>query len=280
MITIILSSASLLENYNRLYFNVTTDNGSQGNVYQYVSLLYSSLWNEAVMQKVFNTEFIVISNALHDSNLIRKEDILSMKELFSVYTNDQKKYHKQLGDKVRVVDIDVINKSVDSALAAGNKIVYFEGDDAVICHHKKVALGGTFDRIHNGHRKLLTYAASICQDCLVVGITSDAMLSAKANAAVIDNFDKRKDNVAQFLNAIKPSLNTELVQLSDPFGPAIVDPLIEAIVVSSETIQGAVKINSIRAEKGLLQLVIYVTLRVDSAILSSSFIRDQQENSL
>ena len=33
----------------------------------------------------------------------------------------------------------------------------------------QVALGGTFDRLHNGHKKLLSLAASICKKQITIG---------------------------------------------------------------------------------------------------------------
>ena len=35
---------------------------------------------------------------------------------------------------------------------------------------RRVAVGGTFDRLHVGHRKLLSLAATVCSETLVVGV--------------------------------------------------------------------------------------------------------------
>jgi phosphopantetheine adenylyltransferase len=44
--------------------------------------------------------------------------------------------------------------------------------------------------------------------------------------------------------------------LEDPFGPPIIDPTFDCIIVSDETIKGGEKINQIRKEKGMSELVI------------------------
>ncbi len=63
-----------------------------------------------------------------------------------------------------------------------NNSFYFLEDPAVsIPQFRQVVCGGTFDRFHNGHRKLLTLAAGCCQPggTLTVGITDNAMSSKK-----------------------------------------------------------------------------------------------------
>ena len=53
--------------------------------------------------------------------------------------------------------------------------------------------------------------------------------------------------VESFLLSVRPGLCVETCVISDPEGPASVDGQLEAIVVSDETIRGAVTINSSRA---------------------------------
>jgi len=59
----------------------------------------------------------------------------------------------------------------------------------------------------------------------------------------------RLDSVHQFASDIKPSLQFNVVPITDPFGPAVTDPQLECIVVSAETVSGANSINVKRTEQ-------------------------------
>jgi hypothetical protein len=41
-----------------------------------------------------------------------------------------------------------------------------------LSRHKKIALGGTFDRLHYGHKALLSLGCLLATECLIVGVTS------------------------------------------------------------------------------------------------------------
>ena len=178
---------------------------------------------------------------------------------------------------VEILNTDQFTSAAATAAIASSPmeapIYYFDDCAGEIPVYHKVALGGTFDQLHNGHRKLLTLAAVSCTNELVVGITGDIMLQKKKNADQIASYDVRKQGVSHFLSMVKPHLELDLCELSDPFGPTVTDPLIEALVVSSETIVGAYKINALRIEKGFNPLVILVSRRSDAATLSSTFLR-------
>ena len=152
---------------------------------------------------------------------------------------------------------------------------FYEEQEADYPVYTKLSLGGTFDHLHYGHRKLLTLALLCCKKELVIGITSSMMLTKKSHQSIIHSFSERKNAVEFFIKTLKPNMKTVLIELNDPFGPTITDPDIDAILVSSETIRAAFKINRIRQEKGYKLLDILVTYRTDSVILSSSFIRDK-----
>ena len=128
--------------------------------------------------------------------------------------------------------------------------------------YKKVAVGGTFDRFHNGHRKLLE-EAFLHGELVVIGVTSNAFGGKKGN---IDSCDKRMGNLNDFLSS--KHNNFQIAKLDDSYG--------STIVVSEETEPTAIEINEIRKSKGMKALDIIVISFVyaeDGIPISSTRIR-------
>jgi len=121
-----------------------------------------------------------------------------------------------------------------------------------------VALGGTFDHLHSGHKILLSMAAWIAHGKVIIGVTDDKLLRNKANQEVLQNISTRIGRVRQFLEIFKPDLVYQIVPLEDVAGPTGEDPNIQALVVSKETLSGADAIAKIRIEKGLPPLERFV----------------------
>ncbi|KAF8891278.1 Nucleotidylyl transferase [Infundibulicybe gibba] len=101
-----------------------------------------------------------------------------------------------------------------------------------------VALGGTFDHLHAGHKILLSMGAWLAHDKLIVGITDDILLQGKANKHILENLPHRMARVHEFLTLFKPSIHHEIVPITDVHGPTGWDPNIHALVVSKETLGG------------------------------------------
>jgi cytidyltransferase-like protein len=75
--------------------------------------------------------------------------------------------------------------------------------------YDSVAVGGTFDGLHFGHRKLLTLAVSSVTPVtgrLLVGVTMDAMLTRKAYADYLPDLEERMAGVRQFLQRLAPGI--------------------------------------------------------------------------
>jgi pantetheine-phosphate adenylyltransferase len=133
-----------------------------------------------------------------------------------------------------------------------------------------VAVGGTFDLFHKGHEELLKKALDLGEH-VTIGITSDEFADKD-----IEPFLIRKASVESYLNKLGGH-SQDIVKLEEPFGPAINDKSMDAIVVSEETFNRAIELNNIRKSKGLRELEIHkiqMVLAVDKKVLSSTRIRN------
>ncbi len=131
---------------------------------------------------------------------------------------------------------------------------------------KKVAVGGTFDHLHKGHKAILRRAFEIGEEVLV-GITSDEMLQKEAEPLPV-----RIEKLEKFLS----DFEYDLVVLNDPYGPTISDPKIDAIVVSKDTEPEVKEINRIRGERNMADLrsnIVEMVLAQDGKFISSTRIR-------
>ncbi|CAG9773804.1 unnamed protein product [Ceutorhynchus assimilis] len=122
--------------------------------------------------------------------------------------------------------------------------------------YKHVCLGGTFDRLHTAHKLLLSDAILRASDKVTVGMTEENMIHSKILWELIQDIDTRIEKVNDFVTDVCPELTYDIMKISDPFGPAIVDPTMGMIMVSEETVRGGELINEIRRTKNLEELKI------------------------
>ena len=64
--------------------------------------------------------------------------------------------------------------------------------------YNKVCLGGTFDRIHIGHEKLLKIAFEVGED-VIIGLTSDTKAKSGRGDEKLSSFKNRYTNLETFL---------------------------------------------------------------------------------
>lgn len=143
-----------------------------------------------------------------------------------------------------------------------------------------VGLGGTFDRLHKGHKALFQRAFEIAENILI-GITSDEMLSGKDNVKKILSYAQRVKNIENYLKNEGLFQRAKIVKLRDRYGPAITMPEMQAIIVTKETHPTAEEINEIRKTNGLELLNILSVPRIlaeDGLPISSSRIRAGEVN--
>ncbi|XP_003279516.3 bifunctional coenzyme A synthase isoform X1 [Nomascus leucogenys] len=119
------------------------------------------------------------------------------------------------------------------------------------------AVGGTFDRLHNAHKVLLSVACILAQEQLVVGVADKDLLKSKLLPELLQPYTERVEHLSEFLVDIKPSLTFDVIPLLDPYGPAGSDPSLEFLVVSEETYRGGMAVNRFRLENDLEELALY-----------------------
>ena len=185
--------------------------------------------------------------------------------------------------KIQRVSGGPVQKSADESIS----------DDRSRKLHTAIAVGGTWDHIHIGHKLLLTMFAFLAQPrqsgqtVLTIGITGDELLKNKKYAELLESWHERQLSIRNFLiqildfrpiseaifkeqeifnpgpngHAVLFEMNSKLVfnlvEINDPFGPTITDEEISALIVSGETRSGGKAVNDKRAEKGWHNLEVF-----------------------
>ena len=121
--------------------------------------------------------------------------------------------------------------------------------------YRVVAMGGTFDVLHRGHRRLLKQAFTIGWR-VMIGITSDDFARTLHKPHRFDAYAKRKRDVERLLSRWGVLSRAEIVPLKDRYGPTVRESKIQALVVSRRTLQTAYEINARRRARGLKPLII------------------------
>jgi pantetheine-phosphate adenylyltransferase len=113
----------------------------------------------------------------------------------------------------------------------------------------KVMVGGTFDPLHDGHKRLLARSFELAgpDGHVMIGLTSDSFASRKIHP--IRPFAARSADLERYIASNIHSTHWAIEPLNDRFGSAI-DADFDALIVSEETLPVAVEINTIRRKKG------------------------------
>jgi phosphopantetheine adenylyltransferase len=162
---------------------------------------------------------------------------------------------------------------------AASECVAKEMVQEALTRYTVACVGGTFDHIHVGHKILLTMAALMSSDAVVMGVTGDAMLVNKRFRDAMESYDARRQAAERMIALVNPALERRVAELADPFGPSIVAPDITLLVVSAETQGAAPLINGKREAADLKQCDVFVIGLIaddgDGGKLSSTAIRQR-----
>jgi pantetheine-phosphate adenylyltransferase len=146
------------------------------------------------------------------------------------------------------------------------------------CSYIHGCLGGTFDRLHSGHKLLLETAFKLIQNVLI-GITTDELARrGKEIPKLIYDYEKRAADVRTYL--IDKGISEDRIRikpLSRATQYADELPELEVIVLSPETYGRLLDINDIRRDRDLQELIAIAIpyYRDDSGkIVSSKLFRE------
>jgi len=143
-----------------------------------------------------------------------------------------------------------------------------------------VAMGGTFDVIHNGHMALLKKSFSISSK-VIIGLSSD-QLAIKRGKSLDNDYSKRLSSLESAIEKNFPNSSYEISKLENDFGPAVVEGSVKALVVSEETSVKGLHLNELRAERNLSPVEIVVVpmiLAEDGKAISSTRIKNSEIDS-
>jgi hypothetical protein len=153
-----------------IYIYIQSEFMTRSTIYDYIGSIYSRVWDEMVQNDKIGINCIVIGDII-DSGLITRKELYSLTKLDAIYTfniidaNLVKENRLSSG----LSDIDVINTTYLDTIIDEN-IYYIEENSSSLPKFNNIILGGTFDQLHNGHRKLITFSAIQCKNTLTIGI--------------------------------------------------------------------------------------------------------------
>jgi pantetheine-phosphate adenylyltransferase len=142
--------------------------------------------------------------------------------------------------------------------------------------YNRVGVGGTFELLHKGHKKLIIKALEL-SDRVILGLTTSTMLKTYPKPHKVADYEERKTKLTNFLKSREVLDKVQIVPINDPYGPALSDSTMDALVVSIETADMAKKINNLRIERGLKPLkiiVINMILAEDNVPISTTRIKN------
>jgi pantetheine-phosphate adenylyltransferase len=141
--------------------------------------------------------------------------------------------------------------------------------------YEVVAMGGTFDVLHSGHKELLRKAFAVGRK-VMIGVTSDEFARSLHKPHKVDPYPRRKVDLERLLGKWRVLPRARIVPLDNRYGPTVESSRINALIVSRRTIGTAYEINAERKAKGLKPLEIVpidLLLADDHRPISSTRIR-------
>ncbi|MBS3794628.1 MAG: pantetheine-phosphate adenylyltransferase [Candidatus Thorarchaeota archaeon] len=139
---------------------------------------------------------------------------------------------------------------------------------------KKVVYAGTFDRLHEGHKRLIRKAFELGNQ-VGIGLSSDEMATRTRPGENILPYEDRKQALMNFIRQEGDAERCQIFKIKTVIGGGDRMEDLEALLVSDEikVVENAFRINRMRIENGLKRFAIIIIPRVltkDKEPVSSS----------
>ena len=143
----------------------------------------------------------------------------------------------------------------------------------------RVCLGGTFNILYDGHKRLFDKSLEVAGEggSVHIGVTVGEVINHKKN---VNSFDFRKKVILDYISGKNLKTRVEVLPIDNKFGLAV-EKDYDAIVVSPETRFNALEINKRREELGNKALKIVEiphVLAEDGRPISSTRILNKEIN--
>lgn len=141
--------------------------------------------------------------------------------------------------------------------------------------YANIAIGGTFDKLHRGHERLIERAFTLGEE-VYIGLTgSEDLLKDKELRERIDPYDVRREALERYIQSKSWYVRAHIFPLHDRYGVAL-EGYIDALILTPKNIVVGEEINKKRSENGLKELALIevdLALAEDGEMISSTRIR-------
>jgi pantetheine-phosphate adenylyltransferase len=137
-----------------------------------------------------------------------------------------------------------------------------------------VATGGTFDILHKGHYVLLLKAFEVGKH-VIIGLSSDNYVKQKKKQ-ITNDYPIRLKNLRNFIAEKFNKSNYSIYELTNFYGPTVLNREVQAIVTTESSKENCLKINNLRESKNIGKLEIVIVPLVEDhegKVISSTRIR-------